>query len=89
MSPEKAIFAAFDPAQRELIEQSFLAAWDIVCPRQLEAGSSREVELRLELARCLGRLASNGFRDTDELTKRCVEEFVLGPRSYTRTRHPV
>ena len=89
MSPEKTIFAAFDPAQRELIEQSFLAAWDIVRPKKLETGSSREAELRLELARCLGKLASKGFRDTDELTKRCVEDFLLGPRSHSRTRHAV
>ena len=80
MSPEKAIFAAFHPDHRVLIEQSFLAAWDIVRPRQIEIGSSREIELRLELARCLAKLASNGFRNTDELTKRCVEDLLLGPR---------
>ena len=48
--------------------------------RQIEIGSSREIELRLELARCLAKLASNGFRNTDELTKRCVEDLLLGPR---------
>ena len=32
MSPEKAIFAAFHLDHRVLIEQSFLAAWDIVRP---------------------------------------------------------
>ena len=81
MSPEKTVFAAFEPAQRVLIEQSFLAAWDIVRPRHLEAGSSREVELRLKLARCLAKLASTGFRNTDELTKRCVEDLLVGPRN--------
>jgi hypothetical protein len=80
MSPEKAIFAAFAPDQRILIEQSFWAAWDIVRPRHIEAGSSREAELRLELARCLAKLASDGFRNSDELTKRCVEDLLLGPR---------
>ena len=81
MSPEKTVFAAFEPAQRVLREQSFLAAWDIVRPRHLEAGSSREVELRLKLARCLAKLASTGFRNTDELTKRCVEDLLVGPRN--------
>ena len=81
MSPEKTVFAAFEPAQRVLIEQSFLAAWDIVRPRRIEAGSSREGELRLELARCLAKLASTGFRNTDELTKRCVEDLLVGPRN--------
>ena len=81
MSPEKVIFAAFDPDHRVLIEKSFLAAWNVVRPRHLETGSSREVELRLKLARCLAKLASTGFRNTDELTKRCVEDLLVGPRN--------
>ena len=29
--------------------------------------------------RCIQKLAAKGFADSDELTKRCVEELLLGP----------
>lgn len=64
-----------------MLEQAYSAVWNIVCPKRIDAGSAREAELGSELARCIQKLASGGFKDSDELTKRCVEELLLGPRS--------
>ena len=64
-----------------MLEESFFAAWAIIRTKQIEPGSNRETELRLELSGCIEKLAARGVKDTDELTKRCVEEMLLGPRS--------
>ena len=81
MPPKKTVFDACDPKRVEMLERSFSAAWSIIYSKRLEAGSPRETELRAELARCIQKLAAKGFSDSDELTKRCVEELLLGPRS--------
>ena len=73
--PKKTVFQSCDRSRVADLERSFLAAWKIICPKQTEAGSTREAELRIE------KLAARGFKNTDELTKRCVEELLLGPRS--------
>ena len=80
MQPEKAIFQTCDPSKHAILEQSFQLAWNIVRPKQIEPGCSRELELRLELARCFEKLSSRNFKDADEMTKRCVEEFLLSGR---------
>ena len=79
--PKKTVFQSCDRSRVADLERSFLAAWNIICPKQTEAGSTREAELRMELTRCIEKLAARGFKNTDELTKRCVEELLLGPRS--------
>ena len=81
MSPLKILFEGSDPAQAALLERSFLAAWRIIRTKRVKEGSIQENELRAELVRCLQRLAARGFSNGDELTKRCVEELLLGPRS--------
>ena len=81
MSPSKnSVFEGCDPTQVAMLERSYLAAWGIICPKDIEAGSTRETELRAELVGCIQKLAARGFADSDELTKRCVEELLLGPR---------
>ena len=85
MSPHKKIvFEACDPSQVEMVTSAYYAAWDIICPRQIKTGSPREIELRTDLVRCIEKLALRGFKDSDELTKRCVEEMLLGKRSLWR-----
>jgi hypothetical protein len=79
-TPKKSVFEAGDPTQVAMLECSYLAAWGIICPKHIEAGSTRETELRTELVSCIQKLAARGFVDSDELTKRCVEEILLGPR---------
>jgi hypothetical protein len=79
--PKKSLFEAGDPTQVAMLERTYLAAWGIICPKNLDAGSTRETELRTELVGCIQKLAARGFLDSDELTKRCVEEMLLGPRS--------
>ena len=81
MPPKKTVFEACDPTQVEMLERAFFAAWAIICPKQIDAGSTRETELRSKLTRCIQKLAAKGFVNSDELTKRCVEELLLGPRS--------
>jgi hypothetical protein len=75
------VFEGFDPTQVAMLERSFLAAWGIIRTKRVQAGSSQETELRAELVACIQKLAARGFVDSDELTKRCVEEMLLGPRS--------
>jgi hypothetical protein len=65
MFPEKDVFAEYEPSQLPMLEQSFLAAWAIVCPKQIVTGSPQETELRMALARCMAKLASKGFKDSD------------------------
>ena len=48
--PKKNVFQTCDPSQVPMFEQSFLAAWAIIRPQQIEAGSTQETELRIELA---------------------------------------
>ena len=84
MRPKKTVFDACDPTRVKMLERSFNAAWSIICSRRVQVGSPREAELRSELARCIQKLAAKGFADSDELTKRCVEELLLGPRSSRR-----
>lgn len=64
MLPKKNVFQTCDPSQVPMFEQSFLAAWAIIRPQQIEAGSTQETELRIELARCVENLASKEFKDT-------------------------
>ena len=64
MLPKKNVFQTCDPSQVPMFEQSFLAAWGIIRPQQIEAGSTQETELRIELARCVENLASKEFKDT-------------------------
>jgi hypothetical protein len=73
------MFEPGDPTQVAMLERSYLAAWVIICPKHIEAGSTRETELRGELVGCIQKLAARGFVDSDELT--CVEELLLGPSS--------
>ena len=84
--PKKSVFQECDPTRIAMLERSYLAAWGIICPKHIEAGSSRETELRAELVGCINKLAARGFVDSDELTKRCVEELLLGPRSVVSRR---
>ena len=48
-----------------MLERAFFAAWAIICPKQIDAGSTRETELRSELTRCIQKLAAKGFVDSD------------------------
>ena len=81
MSPPKnSVFEGCDPTQVAMLERSYLAAWGIVRTKRVRAGSTQETELRAELIGCIQKLAARGFADSDELTKRCVEELLLGPR---------
>ena len=57
MLPKKNVFQTCDPSQVPMFEQSFLAAWAIIRPQQIEAGSTQETELRIELARCVENLS--------------------------------
>ena len=61
MPPKKTVFEACDPTQVEMLERAFFAAWAIICPRQIDAGSTRETELRSRLTRCIQKLAAKGF----------------------------
>ena len=78
--PKKSVFEGCDPTQVAMLERSYLAAWAIVRPNNMKADSTRESELRAELVGCIQKLAARGIADSDELTKRCVEELLLGPR---------
>jgi hypothetical protein len=80
----RSLFENCDPSKQAMLEEAFTAAWCILCPKQLKPGSKREDDLRGELARCIENLSSRNFKDSDELTKRCVEELLLGPRSLYR-----
>ena len=42
--PKKNVFQTCDPSQVPMFEQSFLAAWAIIRPQQIEAGSTQETE---------------------------------------------
>ena len=76
MPNKKTVFGACDATQVAMLERSLA----IICPRQIDFGSDRETELRSELARCIQNFAAKGYTNSDELTKRCVEELLLGPR---------
>ena len=49
-----------------MLERAFFAAWAILCPKQIDAGSTRETELRSELTRCIQKHADKGFADSDD-----------------------
>ena len=80
MSPRtKNPFELCDPTQVAILMNAYHAAWGIICPRHMDADTTHEIELRAALAHCVQKHVAQGLRDTDELTKRCVEELLLRP----------
>ena len=73
MPSKKTVFEARDPTQVEMLGSDtgrclnvpFSLLGAIICPKQIDAGSTRETELRSELTRCIQKLAAKGFVDSD------------------------
>jgi hypothetical protein len=69
----------FDPSQLATLEKAFNAAWAVLKPKKMAAGSSQEQEQKLALANCLVAIAKNGVTDPNELRKQAIELMLIGP----------
>jgi hypothetical protein len=70
---------SFDPSQLATLEKAFNAAWAVLKPKKMAAGSSQEQEQKLALANCLVAIAKNGVNDPNELRKQAIELMLVGP----------
>ncbi len=70
---------SFDPSQLAALEKAFKAAWAVIKPKKMVAGSSQEQEQKLALANCLVAIAKNGVTDPNELSKQAIELMLIGP----------
>jgi hypothetical protein len=70
---------SFDPSHVAALEKAFKAAWAVLKPKKMAAGSSQEQEEKRALANCLVAIAKNGVTDSNELRKRAIELMLIGP----------
>jgi hypothetical protein len=66
------------PSQLATLEKAFEAAWAVLKPKQMVAGSSQEKEQKLALAGCMVTLAKDGVTDPHNLKKRAIELMLIG-----------
>ena len=59
------------------IEDVFNATWRVIGGRQCPLAPLEEAQLRLDLARLLVDLESQGVTDPRELRRRAIEEIIL------------
>jgi hypothetical protein len=78
MSPELP-FKSFDPSQLATLEKAFKAAWAVLKPKKMVAGSSQEKAQKLALAGFIATLAKDGVTDPHDLKQRAIELMVIGP----------
>jgi hypothetical protein len=69
----------FDPSQLTTLEKAFNAAWAVLKPKKMAAGSSQEQAQKLALANCLIAIVKNGITDANELRKQAIELMLIGP----------
>ena len=70
--------ASFGPDQLKIITAAFDDAWDQVEPTISGQADARE-SARLKLADVILRLASNGFRDAEQLADAALDEMSRPP----------
>jgi hypothetical protein len=70
---------SFDPSQLAALEKAFKAAWAVLKPKKMAAGSSQENAQKLALACFIATLAKDGVTDPHDLKKRAIELMVIGP----------